>query len=92
MKGVPKTGPPTYRFVRSMPSSFLFLGRVGTTKILSVVAKKLAQMPTTTDTPNALLKEEASLPNLYKGLGDRGFSGVDTVSRLDFLDQIGLVG
>lgn len=31
-----------------------------------------------------------SLPNLVKGLGDRGFSG--TVSRLDFLNQIGLVG
>lgn len=25
-------------------------------------------------------------------LGDRGFSGGDTVSRLDFLNQIGLVG
>lgn len=29
------------------------------------------------------------MPNLVKGLGDRGFSGV---SRLDFLNQIGLVG
>ena len=32
------------------------------------------------------------MPNLVKGLGDRGFSGGDTVSRLDFLNQIGLVG
>lgn len=32
------------------------------------------------------------MPDLVKGLGDRGFSGGDTVSRLDFLNQIGLVG
>ena len=32
------------------------------------------------------------MPNLVKGLGDRGFSGGDRVSRLDFINQIGLVG